>query len=488
MVSLGLNLLTQVLIVRYLSKEDYGVFAYVLALVTTISSLNRLGMDRTVARFIPIYDEKDDPASVAGAVLLALGTTTALGFAIVALVIGFSHLLTGTFIENPAVVHILVVLIALAPVDAFNSLFESLFSAFAKPRIIFMRKYIAGPCLKLGAIYLTIATSSDLETLAYAYLIAGVIGLFLYGVLLPKVLREHDIAQCFRRGMFRIKYRQLFRYTMPVFTAEMADALRLVLVVVILEYFHNLSTVADYRAVLPIARLNTVVLLSFSMLFLPMAARLFAQKNNELLQEMQSHVALWVTVLSYPVFAVCISLAEPLIVLLLGERYSASAPVLAILAVGFFFKAALGLNRLTLRALGKVRVLLYIEVIATVALIIAALLLVPRFGAIGGAIAGAAVMIAYSCMNTLMLWRITGKNPLPWLYTKVYLIAAACALGLWLVRPMMGVDSILLLFLLTGFTWMIVIFSCWKSLHFDEIFPEVLRLIQSMKRFFGGSP
>jgi len=209
---------------------------------------------------------------------------------------------------------------------------------------------------------------------------------------------------------------------------------------------------------------------------------LFAQKNTALLGEIQSHVTLWVTVLSYPVFAACISLSEPLTVLLLGERYASAAPILAILAVGYFFQAALGLNRQSLRALGKVRVLLYIEIVATIIAVITALMLVPKFGAIGAAIATTATVILYSIMNTIAWWRFTGDNPLPWLYARVYLLAAACALGLWLVKPLTGIDSILLSFLLVGITSLIVILSCWKLLRFSEIFPEAIRLFKSMKR------
>ena len=481
-VSIAINLLTQILIVRYLSKADYGAFAYTLALVNMASTLNRLGMERTVARHTPIYEEKGELASAAGAVVLAIGSMVALGFAIVTVVIGFQGLLNERFIDNPAVMHILVVMIALAPVNAFDDLLQALFAAFGRAKVIFLRKHIIGPCLKLAAISLTIALSGDVHTLAIAYLFAGIIGVVLYGILLPTVLREHNLLQYFRPGRLNIEYRRLYRFCLPIFTADMASALRLVLVFTILEYFHSLSNVAEYRAVMPIARLNSVALTSFSLLFLPMASRLFAQKNNELLGEMRSHVGLWVTVLSYPVFAVCIGLAEPLIVLLIGERYASSAPVLAILAIGYFFQAALGLNRQTLRALGKVRVLLYIEIIATITVVLAALILVPRLGAVGGAISVAMAIMFYSSMNTFALWRFTGNNPLPWDYARVYLVVAACGLGLWLVQPLLGIDSIVASLLLTVGTFMIVIFSCWKLLHFAEVFPEAIRFLKSMKR------
>jgi O-antigen/teichoic acid export membrane protein len=482
LLSLVVNLLTQVLIIRYLSKVDYGIFAYALALVSTISYLNRLGMEQTASRFVPIFEEQNKQASAAGTVLMAIATMATLGIAIVSVVMGLEGFLTERVLDDPAVFHILIILIALAPIDAFDALLQELFAAFGRPKIIFLRKYIIGPCLKLAAIALTIAVGGDVETLSVAHIIAGVISLAIYGVLLPRVLREHGLAEYLRPGKFVIEFKRLIMFGLPVFSADIINALRMVLVIAILEYFNDLTSVADYRAVVPIARLNSVALTIFSMLFLPMASRLFAQKNTAMLGEIQSHVGLWVTVLSFPIFALCISLAEPIITLLIGERYANAAPILALLAVGHFFKAALGLNRQSLRALGHVRMLLYIEIVATVAVAIATIILAPRYGAIGAAIAAASIMIFYSGMNTLLLWRVTGKNPLPWSYARIYLTAALCALGLWLVKPILGIESILMLVALTTIASLIVLTSCWKLLRFTEIFPDVVTFLKELKK------
>jgi O-antigen/teichoic acid export membrane protein len=483
--SLALNLLTQILIIRYLSKTDYGMFAYALALVSMLTSMNRLGMERAVARFVPIYEEKNDLASAAGIVILAIGTLATLGGSTVVLVTGFQGLLAGTLDVDPAVISILVLLITLAPVTAIDNVLEALLSALDKPRIIFFRKYIIGPCLKLAAISFTLFFSGSIYMLAMSYMLAGVAGLLLYGLLLKDVLREHHLIQYFHPGMFNINYRRIFRFSLPTFFADFAFTIRPVAVVMVLEFFHTLSSVAEFRSVVPIARLNSVVLTSFTLLFIPMAARLFAQKNRGLLGEMQSHAALWVTVLSYPVFAVCIVLAEPLIVLLLGERYSSSAPVLAILAVGYFFYSALGLHQRTLRAMGKVRVLLYIEIICILLLLAGAMWLVPAYGASGGAVAAAGSMIIYAFMNSIALWKITGSNPVPWPYAKVYLIAAACSLGLWLTKSLLDIESTLVLILLVAITSILVMLSCRKLLQVAEMFPEAARLPRFIRRVLG---
>jgi O-antigen/teichoic acid export membrane protein len=210
--SLALNLLTQILIIRYFSKTDYGMFAYALALVSMLTTMNRLGMERAIARFIPIYEEKNDLASAAGILILAIGTLLALGGATIVLVIGFKGLLAGTLGVDPAVTSILVLLITLAPVTAIDNVLEALLSALDKPRLIFFRKYIIGPCLKLAAISLTLLASGNVQMLAMSYMLAGVTGLLLYGLLLKDVLRERHLIQHFRPGMFSINYRQIFRF------------------------------------------------------------------------------------------------------------------------------------------------------------------------------------------------------------------------------------------------------------------------------------
>src|SRR5919197_3246576 len=58
--ALGANLITQVLIARYLSKSDFGAFAYALSLVLLAESVVTLGLDRAVPRFLPLYEERGE--------------------------------------------------------------------------------------------------------------------------------------------------------------------------------------------------------------------------------------------------------------------------------------------------------------------------------------------------------------------------------------------------------------------------------------------
>src|SRR5215213_8836450 len=115
--SLGLNLVVQVLIVRYLAKGDYGAFAYGLAIASSGASVVLVGLDKAVPRFIPIYQERGEPGKVVGVVVLAAASILGFGAALVALVFGLRGVLAGGVVSDPRALSLLLVLIALAPLD-----------------------------------------------------------------------------------------------------------------------------------------------------------------------------------------------------------------------------------------------------------------------------------------------------------------------------------------------------------------------------------
>ena len=83
-IGLGLDFATQVLIVRYLSKTEYGAFAVALSVVAIGTTICLLGLERTVGRFAPIYHEKGDYGRMWGTLGVVIGTVVGMGFAVVA--------------------------------------------------------------------------------------------------------------------------------------------------------------------------------------------------------------------------------------------------------------------------------------------------------------------------------------------------------------------------------------------------------------------
>src|SRR5439155_15086346 len=71
--------LTQVVIVRHLSKLDYGAFAYALSIAMFAHRLVSVGHGLCTTRFLSIYDERREYDKVFGTIAMVLGTVTAAG-------------------------------------------------------------------------------------------------------------------------------------------------------------------------------------------------------------------------------------------------------------------------------------------------------------------------------------------------------------------------------------------------------------------------
>src|SRR5215475_2553739 len=67
-IAMATNFAVQVLTVRYLTKSEYGAFAYVISLASLGASFSVFGLDKTITRFLPIYQEKGDYSKMFGAI------------------------------------------------------------------------------------------------------------------------------------------------------------------------------------------------------------------------------------------------------------------------------------------------------------------------------------------------------------------------------------------------------------------------------------
>jgi O-antigen/teichoic acid export membrane protein len=473
-IALAINFAVQVLTVRYLAKADYGAFAYAMVLMTFGSSLAAMGMDKAASRFVPIYHERRDYARMFGAMVLCVGTMLALGLALVLAVFGASGLLSEGVISDPLAVSVLLILVTMAPLEALDRLLEKLVAAFARPRAIFFRRHVLGPGLKLAAVLLLVAFDANVYFLAAAYVVAGAIGTGLYGHILWRTLREQGLLAQFSRRDMVLPAGELLGYGAPIFATDALWLLRGSVAVFLLEYFHSTAGVAEFRAVLPVAGLNKVVFESFQLLFMPAAARLVARGDRAGMNDLYWQTSAWIAVLSFPAFVASFALAQPLTVLLFGEQYAASALVLAILSLGNFVNAALGFNALTLRALGKVRWIVAIDVASFVALVAANVALVPRYGAVGGAVATCGGIVLNNLLNQAALMRIQGMEWFPRRYLALCAVMLAAAAGVtalqWAWSPPLLVGAAAAALASAAVLWLNRVL-----IDVEAVFPELLR-------------
>ena len=472
LLSVSLNFVTQVLIVRYLSKSDYGAWAYSLAIVAFFSPFATLGLKRSVTRFIPIYHENEEYDKLIGTILLLFGTIFITSLIILGSLHAAPEFITRLINDENYSVHLLLILIFLVPVEAIDGTVIRLFASFGNARAIFFRRHVVGPLLKLTVVILLITFEGRVSFLAYGYLAANTIGILIYGGVLLRLFSKIGLISHFNIRTINAPVKELFTFTIPLLTSDLVTIVMHSSNIMILGYFHNSESIASYQVILPLAHLNTIVLSSFGLLFTPLAARLFAKNDYTAINDLYWRSAIWLGVLSFPIFAVTFTMAKPLTLLLYGQRYMDSWIYLQILVVGYYFHALLGFNGLTLKVLGKLRYIVTINLLAVVINIALNFLLIPPYGTLGACIATGASMIIHNILKQVGLRLATGVNVFETRYIPLYAVIIVTAFILFMIQ--LFTTNFFILFLASVMASFFALKMCKHYLKIEQTFPELL--------------
>jgi len=469
-----LNLVVQVLLVRSLSVTEFGAFAYVLALATFLGNCFRLGLDKGVDRFVSIHEERHEYAEMAGVAMLALALTFCIGVTGVG-AIYLAEPWLGPLIPAEVSRSLLLIMVCLAPLQALDTVLTRLLAIFASARILAMRRHILIPTLRLVAVSTLLILGEDVEFLAAAWVASMVLAVGLSVVIIARILQERTLLDWFKPAAAIFQPKTLLRFSVPLISFELVYAMRNQVVVFLLGLVQSAMAVAAFRAVLPVARLNVLIFESFRSLYMPMAARMYARGDTDGMSALYWQSSGWILVLTYPLFLVTFVLAEPLTILLFGERYEGSGTVLRWLSVGFFLNAVGGTNTLSLHVVGYVRTAVRIDMVALSVALLLNVLLIWHFSAIGGAIASCLTLIV---QNGLTQWVLMRKGVIG-MPVRQFRRAAALALVATVVA--VTVDSILdpVLFLkifVVLVAGAVVFVVGLRELDLEETFPELARV------------
>ena len=473
--ALVIGVATQVILVRTLLKSEFGTFEYALTLAGSARILLSLGQGRLLSRFMATYDEEGDYPRMFGAMILAVGTIVVTSVPFIAALYLFPDTLVAPAVGGDEGVRLVLILVFLAPVEALDQVFVSLFAVFTKPRAIFFRKYLMTPGLRFVVVLALHLTDSDVMFVAVGYLVASLLGILLYVALLVAALRERELHKQFHLREVVLPFRAVFGFSFPLITGELSLLSLKMGGVFVLAHYHSVNEVADYRVVFGSARLNTAITASFATLFLPVIARLFARDDVDELRHSYWHTAAFVAVFTFPIFALTGPLAPATTVALFEQRYAGSAPVLSILAIGYYVNVVLGFNTYTLQVCGRIRFLVLVNLFVAVLNIGLCFVLAPQFAAVGVAGANCIALISQNLLNQWALRGSIGTRFIDRSCWTCYALIVLGALLLWGFQVLVD-PGILLSVVAAAVVSLGVFLGSQPALQLSATFPELRRV------------
>lgn len=482
LVALAVNLVSQIVIVRALSQAEYGAFAYGLAFVESARILVSAGHNRTISRFLALYQERDDRERFLGALLMEATLIVALGVVLVGGVAGLRSVLEG-WLADAATIGVLAIIVGMGPLQALDELLEGLFAVLGRTRAILVRSYLADPLLRLTAAVVVVAAGLGVRVLAAGYVLGAGVGLLLSLTLALRELRTRGLLSLRALRSARPPVREIFTFNAPLLTTELVYITLNTVSIALLGHFAGAAEVGALRAIVPAATLNLLVRRTYLRMFLPLATRFHEADDGASLDAAYWRTATWLTVLTFPVVAATVAFAAPTTVTLFGERYAGSATYLAILGAAAFFNSAIGFNAEVVQVTGRVKLLAVVNVVVAALDVLLVVVSARRYGALGVAVANGTALVVQNVLNQTLASRTTAIRGLDrrWLRSLATVVVATGLL--WVVEltfhPHIVVAAGITLLATAG-----VVRLTRDVLRPLETFPELAR-VPGLSRFLG---
>jgi O-antigen/teichoic acid export membrane protein len=478
---------TQVLIVRHLSREDYGAFAYALSAVLLLQSMLALGMDRSDTRFLALYDERRDRGRLLGVLVLEAGTVLVLGSAAAVAAWSLRGPLEHVLTPDDRAFDVLLAMIVLAPLQALDTLVVNVFAVFAKPWSVFFRRYVLDPGLRLLVAVIAVLAGKGVLFITVGYVVAGLVGVAIYTGLLVRLLARLGVLTRASLRTLVVPARAVLEFSLPLLLTNVVAVASTQLAAVVLGHFHPAAAVAAFRAVEPVAALNLIVGYSFTTLFTPAAARLHARGDREGLRHLYWQTARWVAVLTFPIVCATTALAAPLTVTAFGNRYSSSAEYLALLSIGYYLSAAVGFNGITVLMLGRLRYITFGNLGVLVWTLGVDLLLIPPWGATGAVVAVLSTVLVHNAVKQAGLGFGAGIGIVDHGHLSV-LVRLAAVLAVFNLVSLAAHPTLPIGLAVVAATTCVVLWFLGPALDLEGTFPELARLPLLRRLVRGALP
>ncbi len=392
------GLFCSVVLARLMGPSEYGVYAYIFAIISVLALPAQMGTPTLVVRETAQAVAEQDWPKVRGiwswaVLLIVIGSTMIIGIALVWLYyfgVSESDSRYLPFLWGLP----LIPLLGLSATAAAALLgLKRVFLAQFPDQIL--RPVLFAILLGIGVIlYPQLATASAGLTFLCATLSFTLVLIFYFLYLaLPK-----DLQNCKKT---RMENRKWIGAILPL---SLITGLQLVSQntdLLMLGFLRSNEEVALYKIALSISTLTILGLTTFNMVMQPYIAELYHKQEMNKLQLTISIGAAAATVVTVPVVAIFVLAGRDLISLLYGTDYADAGTALVILCLGSVSTAYFGVAGVLLTMASLENVVVKLLFTSTLSNVLLNALLIPEFGMAGAATAtGSSIVI----LNVL-LWR-----------------------------------------------------------------------------------
>lgn len=463
--------LLSIFFARLLGPEKMGEFSFWVWLVTTGGLFLTLGIPQSLVKFIPQY--QSNKKTLMTQIISRVFITYIKLLCLTAIVVYPAIFLFGGIHKTTHLIGTTTILIY-----SLNSLLSGVLAGLQKYTTILKINFIVS-CSSLLIFLIVLTFNNHLNSLLLANLI---IALILLGCLIYNV---KDLIKVRAIKLPTKIYSEIKNYALPVSLIVFLD---LILMdkseVFFLKNFSSLEQVAYYSISFSlVSKLMVLIPGAVSGIIMPKVSFLHGTGNKEGIRATYKVSSRYLMFITFPIIFAGIMLVDLPVKFLYGEDYMPSVPIIKILLISGGLSAVAAGGSSILYGIGKQSFILKLAIFAASINIFLDFLLIPKYGAIGGAVANFSAQVAGVFIGVYYLVQIRKMN-FPWLDGfKIFSSGLISLILVYFIRnesDLFGGSKIILEFTISGGIFVLLYFIILFTFKFfnnqdSEIFNRILK-------------
>ena len=418
-IGLLLGFVGRVIIVRYTTQTEYGIYSLAFVIISIFATISTLGLSEGSTRYIAYFRGKKEEGKVRGVISSSIKIAIIASISLAAISFFASDFISINIFNTPALSTPLKIFSIAIPFTVLITVFIAIFRGFDRVDAKVYFQDILRPVLYLLFLIAVVLFGLSFLSVIYAYLASIAVTCIIFVIYMikksPTAIEKNSVTNSMTK--------ELLFFSVPLLAVSMLMMIMSWTDTLMLGYFKAPDVVGLYNAALPLANLLPIVLTSIGFLYTPIVSNLYGKNQMEELGRSYAISTKWCFIGTLPLFFVLFLFPDVVLNLLFGSRYIGAAVALQILALGFFLNPVTGPNYHTLIAMGKTKIIMQTFLISGVTNIILNIALIPLLGIIGAAIASASALAIATTMLSVKLYQFSKIHPLTRNYLKPIIIS-----------------------------------------------------------------
>jgi O-antigen/teichoic acid export membrane protein len=379
--SAALAYLSQIALARWMGTHEFGIYVYVWTWALLIGNIADAGLAFSAQKFVPEYSGRGAFDGLRGFIfgsrLLTMAMATVLA-GIAALAVMFS----APLFEHAYLIPLYLGCLCL-PIYALSSVQDGIARCYNWTSVGQMPTFILRPILLLAM--MAAAYCLGYATNATTAILCSVASFWMIGIA-QTVLLNRNLAVAVPQGPRTYEPRIWLSASLPIAMAVGFYVMLTYVDVIALQFFRPPEDVAHYHAASKTLTLVSFVYFSVTAATAHRFSAYHVAGERAALEMFLAQAIRWTFWPSLGMVVAVLAVGQPLLVLF-GPDFVAAYPLMFVLALGLLARASVGPAERLLSMLGEQRACAIAYAIAFATNLIACVLLIPRYGALGAAMA-----------------------------------------------------------------------------------------------------